>query len=529
MQTKSWQIENGKAVLGVELGSTRIKAVLIASDGEPLACGTHDWENSYENGIWTYKLDDVWSGIADAYAKLCVQTSEKYGAGIKTLGAIGFSAMMHGYLAFDKDGTQLAQFRTWRNTITQQAAQVLTEKLNFNIPQRWSAAHLYQSVLNGEEHVKNIDFLTTLSGYIHWKLTGQRVIGIGDASGMFPIDSTANDYDEQKAELFDALIKGKGYAWTLRGILPSVLTAGQNAGTLTEQGARLIDPTGTLCAGIPLCPPEGDAGTGMVATNSVAARTGNISAGTSVFAMAVLEKPLSRVYEEIDMVTTPSGKPVAMAHCNNCTSDLDAWVKLFKELNALTGAEMSTPELYDALYAKALEGDADCGGVLSYNYFSGEPVTGLDEGRPLLVRMPDSRFNLANFMRAQLFAAMGTLKIGMDILFEKENVQLDRLLGHGGLFKTKIVGQRLMAAAMHTPVSVMDTAGEGGAWGIALLAAYLISGNGKTLEEYLDEDIFAGKAGTEISPYPADIKGFEEYMKRYKAGLDIEKAAVKAL
>lgn len=523
------QIESGKAVLGIELGSTRIKAVLIGTDNTPIASGAHDWENRYENGVWTYHLDEVWAGIADAYAKLCAEVSEKYEAKITHLASIGFSAMMHGYLAFDKDGKQLAPFRTWRNTMTQAAAEKLTAALQFNIPQRWSVSHLYQAILNCEEHVPRIDFLTTLAGYVHWQLTGEKVIGIGDASGMFPIDSASNDYDAEKLAQFDALVGNQKYSWTLQKLLPTVLLAGQSAGVLTANGAKLLDPTGNLQAGIPLCAPEGDAGTGMVATNSVAVRTGNVSAGTSIFAMVVLEKSLAQMYTEIDMVTTPSGKPVAMAHCNNCTSDLDAWVKLFKEVNALTGAQISTPELYDALYAKALEGDADCGGVLSYNYFSGEPVTGFDEGRPLLTRTPNSRFNLANFMRAQLFAAMGTLRIGMDILFEQERVALDKLYGHGGLFKTKIVGQRLMAAAMHTPVAVMETAGEGGAWGIALLAAYLVSGQGKTLENYLIENAFADNAGIEIAPNSADVQGFNAYMERFKAGLSIEKAAVTAL
>ncbi|MEG1926070.1 MAG: FGGY-family carbohydrate kinase [Ruthenibacterium sp.] len=523
MQTVAEYIQTGKAILGMELGSTRIKAVLIGEHYAPITSGTHEWENRCENGVWTYHLEDVWAGIADAYAKLCAETVQKYGVTITKLAGIGFSAMMHGYLAFDKDDIQLAPFRTWRNTMTQSAAEKLTQAMQFNIPQRWSVAHLYGAVLNDEAHVDKIDFLTTLAGAVHWKLTGEKVIGIGDASGMFPIDSTKNDYDMQKITQFDALVADKNYAWTLRKILPKVLVAGQNAGALTAAGAALLDPSGNLQAGIPMCPPEGDAGTGMTATNSVAPRTGNVSAGTSIFAM------LSRVYPEIDMVTTPSGKPVAMVHCNNCTSDLDAWVKLFKELNAVTGATISTAALYDALYAKALEGDADCGGVLSYNYFSGEPVTGFDAGRPLLVRTQDSRFNLANFMRAQLFAAMGSLKIGMDILFEKEQITLDKLYGHGGLFKTKMVGQRLMAAAMHTPVAVMETAGEGGAWGIALLAAFCVNGQKQSLEAYLASQVFGKDAGIKIAPDAADVRGFEAYMQRYTAGLAIEKAAVAAL
>lgn len=520
-------ISAGKAVLGIELGSTRIKAVLIDENSAPIASGGHSWENRLENGVWTYHLDDVWSGIQDSYAKLADQVKQEYGVEITKLAAIGFSAMMHGYLVFDSDGEQLVPFRTWRNTMTAQAADELTSLFGFNIPQRWSVAHLYQAVLNREEHIDKIDFLTTLAGYVHWKLTGKKVLGVGEASGVFPIDSTTNDYDAAMLSKLDK--KLDSLSWKISDILPKVLVAGENAGTLTAEGAALLDVSGKLGAGIPLCPPEGDAGTGMVATNSVAERTCNVSAGTSVFAMAVLEKPLSKVYMEIDMVTTPTGKPVAMVHCNNCTSDLDAWVGIFKELNALTGAEISVPKLYDELYAKALEGDSDCGGVLSYNFFSGEPVADIENGRPMLVRVPGCNFSLANFMRAQLFAAMGTLRIGMNILFEKENVRLDSMLGHGGLFKTKMVGQRLMAAAMNVPVTVMETAGEGGAWGIALLAGFMANKNGETLEQYLDDNVFANNYGSTIEPLAEDVAGFNKYLERYKSGLEIVKAASKSI
>ena len=520
-------IIEGKAVLGIELGSTRIKAVLIGEDFAPVASGSFDWENRFENGVWTYHLEDVFIGIQFAYKKLTEEVKNTYGAEITSLKSIGFSAMMHGYLVFDSCTSQLVPFRTWRNTMTAQAADELTEKLNFNIPQRWSIAHLYQAILNGEEHIDKIATLTTLAGYVHMKLTGEKVLGVGEASGVFPIDSSVNDYNEEMINKLDNIIAEKNISWKLRDILPKVLVAGDKAGTLTAEGAKLLDPTGTLKAGIPMCPPEGDAGTGMVATNSVAVRTGNVSAGTSIFAMAVLEKELSKVHQEIDMVTTPTGKPVAMVHCNNCTSDLDSWVRLFKELNEMTGAKISTPALYDGLYAKALEGDKDCGGVLSFNYFSGEPVTGLEAGRPLLVRTPDCEFSLANFMRAQLFATMGSLKIGMDILFDEEKVSLDKLYGHGGLFKTKEVGQRLMAAAMNTPVAVMKTAGEGGAWGIALLAAFMEDKAGQeSLEDYLENKVFAGDLGICINPHEDDVKGFTDYMKKYVAGLMVERSAV---
>ncbi|HRK91563.1 MAG TPA: FGGY-family carbohydrate kinase, partial [Anaerolineales bacterium] len=456
-------IESGKTSLGIELGSTRIKAVLIGEDHAPIASGSFEWENQYENGVWTYGLDNVWKGLQESYRNLSTEVSEKYGVMLTTIGAIGFSAMMHGYLAFGKDGNLLVPFRTWRNTMTGQSAEKLTDLFQFNIPQRWSIAHLYQAILNKEAHVKDISHQTTLAGYVHWKLTGQKVLGVGEASGMFPIDSKTNDFDKKMLGQFNDLLKAEKINWTLQGVLPKVLVAGESAGTLTEEGAKLLDPSGTLKAGIPLCPPEGDAGTGMVATNSVAVRTGNVSAGTSVFAMIVLEKALSKLYPEIDMVTTPTGKPVAMVHANNCTSDLNAWVGLFGEFTKALGVEISQSKLFETLYKMALAGDADGGGLLAYNYLSGESITDLTEGRPLFIRTPESRFTLPNFMRTHLFSSLGTLKIGMDIL-SQENVKLDQLLGHGGFFKTEGVGQKMMAAAMNTSVSVMDTAGEGGAW-----------------------------------------------------------------
>lgn len=523
-------IAHGKTVLGVELGSTRIKAVLLSEDRTPIASGSYAWENRYENGVWTYRLEDVWTGLQESYWSLSNEVFAKYNVHIQSIGAIGFSAMMHGYLAFGRDGSLLAPFRTWRNTITGQAAEKLTQLFQFNIPQRWSIAHLYQAILNGEPHVGDISHLTTLAGYVHWQLTGQKVLGVGEASGMFPIDSATNDYDARLVERFGALPEVEKLPWKLRDILPGVLVAGEPAGVLSEAGARLLDPSGQLRAGIPLCPPEGDAGTGMVATNSVAARTGNISAGTSVFAMIVMEQALSRVYPEIDMVTTPSGKPVAMVHSNNCTSDLNAWVDLFQEFTQALGVELPESRLYELLYQQALSGDADGGGLLAYNYVSGEHITHLEQGRPLFVRTPESRFTLANFMRVHLFAALGALKIGLDILFERELVQIDKILGHGGFFKTKDVGQRIMAAAIQVPVSVMETAGEGGAWGIALLAAYMLQkAPDETLEGYLADRVFAGQQETTVAPDVSDVAGFTAFMERYTRGLVIERAAIDAL
>ena len=523
-------IANGKAVLGIEFGSTRIKAVLVDENNMPIASGDHDWENRLENGVWTYTLEDIWTGLQDCYQKMTENVKGKYGVAVEKLAAIGFSAMMHGYLAFDKEGNLLVPFRTWRNTITQEASEALTKVFNFHVPQRWSIAHLYQAILNGEEHVPQVDFFTTLDGYIHWQLTGEKVLGVGSASGMFPIDSTIKDYDKAMIQKFDELVAPKGFPWKLEHLLPKVLLAGDKAGVLTEEGAKKLDPTGTLQAGCPLCPPEGDAGTGMVATNSVKQRTGNVSAGTSVFAMIVLEKALKRVHEEIDMVTTPSGDAVAMVHCNNCTSDLNAWVNIFKEFAESFGIDVDMNKLFGTLYNKALEGDKDCGGLLAYNYFSGEHITGFEEGRPMFVRTPDSKFSLANFMRANLYTSLGALKVGLDILLKEEEVAIDRITGHGGLFKTKGVGQKILAAAMDATVSVMKTAGEGGAWGIALLASYMVNKDaGEALEDYLQNKVFGGDEGEKMDPDPEDVKGFDEFIKRYRAGFPIERAAVDAL
>lgn len=524
------EIESGKAILGIEFGSTRIKAVLIGQDHAPIASGNYEWENQYENGIWTYSIDAVWHGLQESYRQLCQEVLDNYNISLQTIGAIGFSAMMHGYLVLDKDGNLLVPFRTWRNTITGQAAEQLTALFNFNIPQRWSIAHLYQAILNKEPHVKDIRYLTTLAGYVHWKLTGRKVVGIGEASGVFPIDSKTNRYDERMLELFNQKLKAEHIAWKLQDILPEILLAGEAAGVLSAEGAKLLDPTGSLQAGIPLCPPEGDAGTGMVATNSVAERTCNVSAGTSVFAMVVLEKALSRVYPEIDMVTTPTGKPVAMVHANTCTSDLNAWVDLFQEFTGTIGFKIDQSKLFETLFTKALEGDADCGGMLAYNYFSGEPITHLEEGLPLFIRTPESRFTLANFMRTHLFSALGTLRIGMDILFVQEQVKVEQVLGHGGFFKTERVGQKMMAAAMNSPVSVMKTAGEGGAWGIALLASYMLNKKEhEALETYLSNRVFSGENSVTIVPDQADVDSFSAFMARYKKGLEIERTAVKVL
>ena len=523
-------IREGRTALGIEFGSTRIKAVLVDESHQPIAMGTHDWENRLENNIWTYSLEDIWNGLQGCYRSLTEDVLAKYGEVLTTIGSIGFSGMMHGYMAFNESGELLVPFRTWRNTMTEEACKELTPLFNFNIPQRWSIAHLYQAILSGEEHVKDITFFTTLAGYIHWMLSGEKVLGIGEASGMFPIDSTIFDYDQKMLAQFDELIASKGFGWKLAEILPKVLVAGEKAGTLTEAGAKLLDPSGNLKAGSPMCPPEGDAGTGMVATNAVKVRTGNISAGTSIFSMVVTEKALSKVHEEIDMVTTPDGYPVAMVHCNNCTSDLNAWVNLFDEFAGKFGMKIDKNELYGTLYREALTADTDCGGLISYNYFSGEPVTGLNAGRPMFVRTPDAKFSLANFMRSNLYSAMATLKIGNDILLKEENVKVDALMGHGGLFKTPVVGQQLMAAAFNSPVTVMDTASEGGAWGMAVLAAFMQEkGTDETLPEYLSNRIFAGQTGTTIAPKAEDVAGFDAYVARYKSTLIAEKAAVEGL
>lgn len=520
-------IKSGKAILGIEFGSTRIKAVLIDGNNNPIAQGSHEWENQLVDGLWTYSTEAIWYGLQDCYADLRANVKKLYDTEIEILAGIGVSAMMHGYMAFNDKNEILVPFRTWRNTNTAQAAAELSELFVYNIPLRWSISHLYQAILYNEEHVKDIRFQTTLAGYIHWQLTGQKVLGIGDASGMLPIDPETKNYSAEMVDKFNKLIAPKGYDWTLLDIFPKVLQAGENAGFLTEEGAKRLDISGHLKPGIPMCPPEGDAGTGMVATNAVRQRTGNVSAGTSSFSMIVLEKDLSRPYEMIDMVTTPDGSPVAMVHCNNCTSDLNAWVGLFREYQELLGIPVDMNEIYGKLYNNALAGDADCGGLISYNYISGEPVTGLAEGRPMFVRSANDKFNLANFMRANLYASVAVLKIGNDILFNDEKIKVDRITGHGGLFKTKGVGQSILAAAINSPISVMETAGEGGAWGIALLASYLVNNNDKlALADYLDKVVFAGNTGIEIAPKAEDVAGFNAYIENYKACLPVEEAAV---
>lgn len=522
-------IESGKAILGIEFGSTRIKAVLIDPENKPIAQGSHIWENQLVDGLWTYSIEAIWNGLQDCYSDLRANVKEQYGTEIETLGAIGISAMMHGYMAFNANDEILVPFRTWRNTNTGMAAAALSEAFVFNIPLRWSISHLYQAILNDDPHINDITYLTTLAGYAHWQLTGEKVLGIGDASGMLPIDQATKNYSAEMVDKFENLIAPKKLKWHLADILPKVLLAGENAGFLTPEGAKKLDVSGHLKPGVPLCPPEGDAGTGMVATNAVKQRTGNVSAGTSSFSMIVLEKDLSKPYEMIDMVTTPDGSPVAMVHCNNCTSDLNAWISLFKEYQELLGVPVDMNEVFGKLYNHALEGDADCGGLIAYNYISGEPVTGLAEGRPLFVRSANDKFNLANFMRANLYASVGVLKIGNDILFNEEKIKVDRITGHGGLFKTKGVAQRILAAALNSPISVMETAGEGGAWGIALLAAYLVNNAKKlNLADYLDECVFAGNTGVEIAPTPEDVAGFNAYIENYKAGLPIEEAAVRS-
>jgi len=516
-------IESGKAILGIELGSTRIKAVLIDDNHVPIASGDHEWENQLVDGLWTYSLEDIWAGLRNSYANLTSEVKEKYGVVLKKVASMGFSAMMHGYMAFDKEGNLLVPFRTWRNGNTGQASEELIKQFGYNIPLRWSISHLYQAILDKEEHIDKIAYFTTLAGYIHWKLTGEKVLGIGDASGMFPIDTKIKNYDQSKIDKFDHMIEDRSLPWKLKDILPKVLAAGENAGVLTEEGAQLLDESGNLEAGIPVCPPEGDAGTGMAATNSVKKRTGNVSAGTSIFSMIVLEEELSKVYPQVDIVTTPDGSLVAMVHANNCTSDINAWVSIFREFAESFGMKVDVNKLFSTLFNKALEGDTDCGGLLSYGFLSGEFIAGIDEGRPLFVRSPKSRFNLANFMRVHLSTALGALKVGNDLLVKEENVKIDEMYAHGGFFKTKGVGQRLLAAALDAPVSVMETAGEGGAWGIALLAAYMVNKNvDEKLENYLADKVFAGQNGSRMEPDQEDVKGFEIFAERYKKGTAIE-------
>ncbi|MFV5315330.1 xylulokinase [Priestia megaterium] len=519
-------IAKGKTSLGIELGSTRIKAVLIDENFETIASGSYEWENLLEDGFWTYNLLDIITGLQSAYREMKQKVERSYGITIRTVGSIGVSAMMHGYMAFDKTGELLVPFRTWRNATTSAAAKELTEHFQFNIPERWSIAHLYQAIINQEKHLPRIDYMTTLAGYIHWLLTGSKSLGIGDASGMFPIDERTQNYSDAMMKQFDELISYKGYSWKLSDILPAVYTSGEQAGTLTAIGASILDQSKNLQPGIPFCPPEGDAGTGMVATNSVRKRTGNVSVGTSVFAMIVLDKKLSNVYPEIDLVTTPNGSPVGMVHANNCSSDLNAWLGLFREFSEAMGQKVESDKLFEVMLNKALEADPDGGGLLSYGYFSGENITGVENGRPLFVRSAKSNFNLANFMRTHLFTAFGALKIGMDLLVKEENVKIHSILAHGGLFKTPVVGQKMMAAAINTPVSVMDTAGEGGAWGMAILSSYMLNkSENESLEDFLDDKVFKEVTAQEIYPDELDVKGFEAFIKRYKKGLVIEKAA----
>ena len=521
-------IEAGRAILGIEFGSTRIKAVLVDEANVPIAQGSHEWENQLVNGMWTYTTESIWFGLQSCYADLRANVLKKYEVEIEHLAAIGISAMMHGYMAFDKTNKIQVPFRTWRNTNTGAAAAELSSLFKFNIPLRWSISHLYQCILDEEPHVPEITFLTTLAGYVHWKLTGEKVLGIGDASGMIPVDPKTKTYSAEMVSKFNALIAPKKFKWKLEDILPKVLVAGQNAGYLTEEGVRRLDITGHLQPGVPFCPPEGDAGTGMVATNAVKPRTGNVSAGTSSFSMIVLEKDLAKPHEVIDIVTTPDGSPVAMVHCNNCTSDLNAWVGIFKEFQELLGVPVDMGKLFGTLYNNAMTGDTDCGGLVSYNFISGEPVVGLAEGRPMLVRHALDKFNLANFMRANLYASVAVLKIGNDILFNEENVKVDRITGHGGLFKTKGVGQRVLAAALDSPISVMETAGEGGAWGMALLAAFLVNNAAKrNLPDYLEDVVFAGNQGEEIAPTSEEVEGFNRYLKNYMRLLPAEAKAVK--
>ncbi len=519
------KIKQGKTYLGIEFGSTRIKAVLTDDTFVPIAAGSHEWENRYENGVWTYSLEDITGGLQNCYAGLAENIKEQYGVVPETYGAMGISGMMHGYMAFDKEDKLLVPFRTWRNTITEQAAAELSEAFRFNIPQRWSIAHLYQAVLNGEEHVPQIAHINTLAGYIHFLLTGERSVGVGEASGIFPIEN--GSYNEKYLEKLSELLKEKNFRGDIKEILPKVLSAGEGNAVLTESGAKLLDPAGTLKAGVKLCPPEGDAGTGMAATNSVLPKTGNVSAGTSIFAMLVLEKPLTGYYPEIDVVTTPDGSPVAMVHCNNCCSELDAWVNVFGEFAALSGSPMDKSDLYETLYKNALNGDPDCGGTVAYNFLSGEPVAGAENGRPMYFRTPGGRFGLANFFRAQLYSSMAALKLGMDILFENEKVSVQKITGHGGLFKVQGVAQQFLADGLNSAVSVMKTAGEGGAWGMALLAAYSAVGSGKTLPEFLETEVFSSMESVTVQPDEKGAPGFTAFIENYKKGLAAEYAAAK--
>jgi len=524
---KSW-IEHGDTSLGIELGSTNIKAVLIGKDYSPIVSGSFEWESTLEDNNWTYALNEVWDGLQNVYKEISDEIKKEYNITLKKIGIIGFSGMMHGYLPFDDSGNQLTAFRTWRNTTTEQSATELSELFEFNIPQRWSIAHLYQAILNNEDHVQDVEFITTLAGYVHWRLTGEKVLGIGEAAGMFPIDSETKEYNNQMLNQFEKHISDYEFNWKLKEILPEIILAGENAGTLSDNGAKLLDPTGTLEQGIPLAPPEGDAGTGMVATNSVSVRTGNVSAGTSIFSMVVLEEELSDYYTEIDMVTTPTGIPVAMIHCNNFTSDINDWLSMFEEFIISLGLDIDTNELFTTFFNKAMKADDDNGNLMNFNYYTGEPITEFEEGRPLFVRMPNSNFNLSNFARTLIYSSLATLKIGMEILTEKENVSVEVIVGHGGFFNTKDVGQQIMADALKTSVSLMKTAGEGGPWGMALLGAYTLDNpKEKTLEEFLETQVFVKESMNTTTPSIIGQENFDVFIERYKKSLDIERSAVK--
>lgn len=518
------EIQAGKTALGIEFGSTQIKAVLVTDDFEPVASGSFLWENSLKDGVWTYSLDEVWDGVQHSYQQMAAEVSSKYHVQVEKLGSIGVSAMMHGYLPFDKNDELLVPFRTWRNTITGDAAEKLTKLFNFNIPLRWSIAHLYHAILQKEEHVKDIDFITTLAGYVHWKLSGKKVTGVGDASGMFPI-GTDGQFSQKKLAQFNDLAEVKKYSWKIEDILPGVLAAGQSAGNLTEDGAKLLDPSGKLQAGSVMAPPEGDAGTGMISTNSVRLRTGNISVGTSEFSMVVLDQPLKKVHRDIDIVQTPDGLPVAMVHINNCSSDINAWADVFKDFAKRLGLNLKPDELYSTLFLDATKGDPDAGGLVNYSYLSGEPVTKTDEGRPLFVRTPNSNFNLANFMTAQLYSAFAPLKIGMDILTNEEGVTTDVMIAQGGLFKTPVVAQQILSNALNLPISVMTNASVGGPWGMAVLAQYVASGAQESLADYLDTKVFSHSETMTLSPEKSGVAGYEKYIERFQAGLPIENQA----
>ncbi|QPB43118.1 xylulokinase [Rodentibacter haemolyticus] len=529
MQNEKNLIESGNIIIGIELGSTRVKAVLIDQEGAILATGGADWENRLINNIWTYHQQEIWSTLQAAFYDLQMTVKEKYRTLIKQAQAIGISGMMHGYLSFDSEGNQLVPFRTWRNNITSVASERLTALFQYPIPQRWSIAHLYQAVLNQEPHLEKLDYLTTLAGYVHWKLTGEKVLGIGDASGMFPINVEEARYDQEMINRFNQLIRHKSYAWEIQDILPQVKIAGKTAGKLTALGASLLDPTGNLQSGIVFCPPEGDAGTGMVATNCLREKTGNISAGTSAFAMIVLEKALSKVYPELDIVTTPSGKLVAMAHAQNCTSDINAWVSLFGECLQTFGVRICTEELYETLFLQALQGDSECGGLLSYGFYSGEHNVGLSEGCPIFLHPTNAKFNLANFMRVHLYTAFGAMKLGMDILLQQEKVSITRILGHGGIFKTENIAQQILSSALNIPLATMNTASNGGAWGIALLASFLMKTDHYSLEEYLDKCIFNQVEMKLVYPEKAITEGYQQFIERYKQGIPVVQSAIERL